>query len=150
MSRRKTVIRCWRRKIAMESYDELVKRAQSLLPHKGEEKNRFEIPSVKGRVQGKKTVIINLKAIADFVDRDEDFLFSYLMRELATKGIKEGNYHVFMGNFAAIKINEKVLSFVKEYVNCRECGKPDTKMSKTDRIMFIKCMACGAKYPIRK
>lgn len=134
----------------MKSYDELIKRAEELLPNKSEEKKRFEIPKIRGRVQGKRTIISNLKAISDFIDRDEKMLFSFLMRELATKGIKEGKYHVFMGRFSSTRINEKIEKFVNEYVNCKECKKPDTKLTKKDRIMFVKCMACGAKYPVRK
>lgn len=131
-------------------YDELVKRAKELLPERGEEKQRFEVPRVKGRIQGKKTIINNLKAISDYLDRPEKMLFKYLLKEFGTKGIKDGNYYVFTGKFGATLINEKVEKFVNEYVKCRECGKPDTKLKKQDRINFVKCMACGAKYPIQK
>jgi len=136
--------------IFMMTYEELAKRFRELTPFKGEEKTRFEVPKVKGRIQGKKTIINNLKQIADFLDRDEKFLLSYLLKELATKGINEGQYTTFNGNFSAERINEKVAKFVNEFVNCRECKKPDTKLVKKDRVMFIECMACGAKYHIRK
>ncbi|MDD2678858.1 MAG: translation initiation factor IF-2 subunit beta [Candidatus Nanoarchaeia archaeon] len=131
-------------------YDELAKRLRKLMPYKGEEKTRFEVPKVKGRMQGKKTIISNLKQIADFLDRDEKLLLSFLLKELATKGVIDGQYTIFNGNFSADKINEKVSKFVNEFVNCKECKKPDTKLTKTDRVMQITCMACGAKYPIRK
>jgi translation initiation factor 2 subunit 2 len=131
-------------------YDELLKRAKTLLPEKGEEKQRFEVPKVKGRIQGKKTIISNMKAISDYLARPETMLFKYLLREFGTKGVKDGNFYVFTGKFGATLINEKIGKFVSEYVNCRECGKPDTKLSKQDRINFIKCMACGAKYPIQR
>lgn len=131
-------------------YESLLKRAKKLLPEKGEEHKRFEVPKVKGRIQGKKTIISNMKAISDYVDRPEGMLFKYLLREFGTKGVKDGNFYVFNGKFGATLINEKIDKFVKEYVNCRECGKPDTKLHKQDRINFIKCMACGAKYPIQK
>jgi len=134
----------------MMSYQDLVKRFRELMPYKGEEKTRFEVPKVKGRVQGKKTIISNLKQIADFLDREEKLLLSFLLKELATKGIIEGQYVKFNGNFSADKINEKVSKFVNEFVNCKECKKPDTKLTKVDRVMYINCMACGAKYPIRK
>lgn len=133
----------------MMEYDDLVKRMEKLLPGKGEEKTRFEVPKVKGRIQGKKTMIINLKAIADFLDRDEKLLLKFLLKELGTKAIKESTHYVLTGKFSAQLINEKIDKFVNEFVKCRECKKPDTKMTKHDRINSIKCMACGAKYPIR-
>ncbi len=131
------------------SYNELLNRARELLPEKGEERSRFEVPKVKGRIQGKRTIISNLKAIADYIDRDESLLFKFLLKELATKGVRDGNYYVFNGKFGSTLINNKIQKFVNEYVICRECGKPDTKLIKQDRIYFIKCMACGARYPIR-
>jgi translation initiation factor 2 subunit 2 len=137
-------------KIIMMNYQDLAKRFRELMPYKGEEKTRFEVPKVKGRIQGKKTIISNLKQIADFLDRDEKMLLSFLLKELATKGVQEGQFTNFSGNFSADKINEKIDKFVNEFVNCRECKKPDTKLVKKDRVMFITCMACGAKYPVRK
>jgi len=131
------------------NYDELVKRAKDLLPEKQEEHQRFEVPKVRGRIQGKKTTISNFKSICDFIARPEDMVFKFLLKELATKGVKEGKFYVFNGKFNSTLINEKLQKFVNEFVNCRECGKPDTKLSKQDRISLIKCMACGAKYPIQ-
>ncbi|MBN1923579.1 MAG: translation initiation factor IF-2 subunit beta [Nanoarchaeota archaeon] len=134
----------------MMDYDSLIKRAEELMPEKGKEHKRFEVPKIKGRIQGKKTIISNMKAITDYIDRPEEMVFKFLLKELATKGVKEGSFYVFNGKFGATQINEKIDKFVNEFVNCRECAKPDTKLSKQDRIMFIKCMACGAKYPVRK
>ena len=134
----------------MDDYEKLLKRAESLMPEKSEEHKRFEVPKIRGRIQGKKTIVSNLKAISDYLDRDENMIFKFLLKELATKGVKEGKFYVFTGKFGATQINDKVQKFVNEFVNCRECGYPDTKLKKQDRIMFIKCMACGAKYPVRK
>jgi translation initiation factor 2 subunit 2 len=47
------------------------------------------------------------------------------------------------------KINQKVEQYVKEFVLCKECGKPDTELSKEDRMSFVKCLACGAKHSVR-
>lgn len=131
-------------------YDNLVKRVNELLPDKKEaETKRFKVPKVKGRIQGNKTIITNLKSISDYLDRSEEMVYKYLIKEFGTKAIKQGNQYVFTGRFPSGKINEKIKKFVKEYVTCKECGKPDTKLIKQDRIHFIKCMACGAKYPIK-
>lgn len=129
-------------------YDELLKRAKKLLPEKSEEHKRFEVPKVRGRIQGKKTIVSNIKSISDFIARPETMLFKFLLKELATKGVKEGNFYTFNGRFNSTLINERIQKFVNEFVNCRECKKPDTKLSKQDRVIFLKCMACGAKYPL--
>ena len=43
--------------------------------------------------------------------------------------------------------------YVKEYVICGECGKPDTQLVLETRIMRKRCDACGASIsvkPLRK
>ena len=37
----------------------------------------------------------------------------------------------------------------KEFVLCKECKKPDTELLKEDRLLFIHCLACGAKHSVR-
>ena len=39
--------------------------------------------------------------------------------------------------------------YCTDFVLCRECGKPDTQLTKEDRVHIMKCMACGAKHPIK-
>ncbi len=133
----------------MKSYKSLLKRAEEMLPEQSKEEARFNVPRVKGRIQGKSTRITNFKKISDYVARNPKLLLKYLSKELATKGYMDGNTAVFKGVFKSYKLNEKIKSFVDEYVKCRECGKPDTRVKKQDRIQFIKCMACGAKYPVK-
>ena len=41
----------------MNSYEKLLERAHSKLPEKSQKSDRFEIPSVKGHIQGNKTII---------------------------------------------------------------------------------------------
>jgi translation initiation factor 2 subunit 2 len=48
-----------------------------------------------------------------------------------------------------VKINEKIEAYAKEFVICSECKKPDTELTKENRLMFIKCLACGAKKTVR-
>ena len=45
-------------------------------------------------------------------------------------------------------INQKIEKYVKNYVICPVCGKPDTKLIKVDRVLVMKCMACGAVSPV--
>jgi translation initiation factor 2 subunit 2 len=46
-------------------------------------------------------------------------------------------------------MEKKLESYVKGYVLCKECKKPDTKLIREDRITFLKCDACGAKSPVK-
>ena len=43
-----------------------------------------------------------------------------------------------------------IKSYVEDYVICSECGKPDTRLVKDDRVMLLRCDACGSHRPVRK
>ena len=43
-----------------------------------------------------------------------------------------------------------IKSYVEDYVICSECGKPDTRLVKDDRVMILRCDACGSHRPVRK
>mgnify|MGYP001951507777 CR=1 FL=1 len=47
------------------------------------------------------------------------------------------------------KINNKIQDYANEFVICKDCNKPDTKILKEGRIDMLKCTACGAKHPIK-
>ena len=74
----------------------------------------------------------------------------YMLKELATKGEIEGAKANFQGVFSDYVIKNKVESYVKDYVICPECNKPDTKITKQDRQFFVKCEACGARHPVSR
>ena len=55
---------------------------------------------------------------------------------------------IMSSRIPANRINEKIIQYARQYVFCKECGKPDTKLLKKDNTIKIKCTACGASYPI--
>jgi translation initiation factor 2 subunit 2 len=129
-------------------YEELLKKAQSELPEDISSSERFEIPKVKGHIQGNKTIISNLSQIATSLHRPLQLLVKYLEKQLATKAIIEGSFVIFNSKIAASKINLRIQQFTDQFVICKECGKPETKLSKDTGVFFISCQACGAKYSL--
>jgi translation initiation factor 2 subunit 2 len=107
--------------------------------------SRFEIPKVKGHVEGTKTIITNFSQICDSLRRDKDHVTKFLYKELATSGKIDGERLIFNRKLTSAKINEKIEAYANEFVICPECKKPDTELTKENRLMFIKCLACGAK-----
>lgn len=130
-------------------YKSMLKKAKKELPKEVVEKTRFEIPKIKGYIEGNKTMVTNFIQICDNLHREPKLFLKYLQRELATPAIIDGKKLVLGRKIGSKAINEKVEQFVRDYVLCKECGKPDTKFFKEDRVMFLKCMACGAKHPIK-
>ena len=124
--------------------DKLYKEVKPI--EKGE---RFEIPKVKGHIEGTKTIITNFSQICDIIRRDKQHVLKYLFKELATPGIIDGERLILNRKLSSALMNEKIESYVREFVICPECKKPDTELKKEDRVMFLHCLACGAKHSVR-
>lgn len=131
-------------------YKELLKQARENLPEAVFEKERFEIPKVRGHIQGNRTVITNFLQIATSLGREPEHMLKYILKELATPGeIKKSGSVIVGTKIPASRINQKIRQYADEFVFCPECGKPDTKLEKDRDLMFIKCAACGCRHPVK-
>ena len=83
------------------------------------------------------------------LNRPQDQLLKYLQRELATPAEIDGPRLILGRKISSSIINQKIKQYCDDFVICKECRKPDTQIIKEDRIMFLKCMVCGARQPIR-
>ncbi len=128
-------------------YKKLLKQARKNLPESVLKTERFTIPKIRGHLQGNKTVLSNFFQIADSLGRDPNSLLKYILKELATPGEVQKSLVVLGRKVSATRINEKVEEYAKKFVLCKDCGKPDSKLIKQNRMVFIKCNACGARYP---
>ncbi|MBS3107689.1 translation initiation factor IF-2 subunit beta [Candidatus Woesearchaeota archaeon] len=132
-------------------YSDMLKRGRANLPEKllnptGE---RFEIPKVKGFIEGNKTIMTNFSQIVDAFRREGDLFLKFLQKELATPAQVDGQRLILGRKLPANLINQKIEEFAKTYVLCPDCGKPDTVLIKQDRLLFLKCQACGSKHPVK-
>ena len=119
------------------------------LPESILKKERFELQEVKSIIQGNKTIISNFSSIVSQIRREAQHLLKFLLRELATPGNIDGPRLILGRKISSRLIQQKVEEYVKIFVLCPECKKPDTKLIKEDKILSIKCMACGAKHTIK-
>jgi len=130
-------------------YEDLLKKAYKEIPKTKGVSDRFEIPKVQGFFQGNKTIINTFAKIVQTFRRDPSQLQKYLLRELATSGSVDGQRLILNRKISSNLINQKIAQYAKDFVICKECGKPDTILKKEDRFLQVKCQACGAKYTIR-
>lgn len=133
----------------MEQYEKLLDEAYNKIKKIESSGERFEIPEIKGHFEGKKTILTNFFQIALYLRRNPEHLQKFLLKELATAGQKEGDKLVLNNKIPSLKINQKIDHYAKEFVICRECGKPDTEIIKEDRLSFLHCLACGAKHSVQ-
>ena len=131
-----------------DDYESLLKRAQEKLPKGIQETTRFEVPPFESFAEGAKTVISNFTEVARFLGRDPNHLMKFILAAAGSNGELDGPRLKFMGNRSTDFLNNKLDEYVKTFVNCQTCGKPDTSLyvdQKTGENK-IKCKACGANY----
>jgi len=129
-------------------YEQMLERGKKALPEVATATERFVVPNVTGHLEGNKTVISNFLQIASILRRTPEHLLKYISRETAAKGEIKKQLLLFNTKIPSAKLNEKIQQYVDEFVICKECGKPDTKIYKEGIVTFIKCQACGAKHSI--
>jgi len=130
-------------------YAELLKKAKEKLPAVSESSSRFEMPKVVGHVQGNKTVVSNFNQIVSAFNRKPEHFLKFLLKELATPGELRGSLLIFGTKVHSSTINEKIKKYADEFVICKTCGKPDTKLVSEGDFLFLRCQACGAKRAVR-
>ncbi|MBS3782700.1 MAG: translation initiation factor IF-2 subunit beta [Candidatus Thermoplasmatota archaeon] len=130
-------------------YDNLLETARDEIPDEISEHDRFEIPDLDILQEGNTTIFRNFNDVADQINRSPEKFLKFLLGELGTAGERENGRVVFKGKINSSKIKNKIEDYVEKYVLCPECGRPDTRLVKEDRVDIIKCDACGAHGPIR-
>ncbi len=126
-------------------YMELLKRANDLKSTSSGDSERFEMPRANVNYSGNKTIITNFGKIASILRREKKHISKYMSKELAAPGEINGNELIILSRIPRNILQKKLESYVKEYVLCPQCGKPDTKIVKEGKITYLKCEACGAK-----
>ncbi len=131
-----------------KDYRAMLDRAHGGLPEKVEAYERWTVPRPNVRQVGRRTVIMNFKEIADEMRRDPDHLLKFLSGEMATLANFDGTRAVFQGTFRLDSIRNLLEVYTNRYVICPVCKRPDTKISRSKRLWFLQCEACGARSSI--
>jgi len=128
------------------NYEEMLKRGKEQMPEVSDQIERFNIPKVKGHIEGNKTIVSNFSEISKTLRRKPEHILKFILKELAAPGEIRKESALFGTKLSASKINEKIASYAETFVLCKDCGKPDTKLTKEGGTYFLKCQACGAKH----
>ena len=126
-------------------YESLLKSAMEKIPKKEAGGSRFKVPQAVVESQGSKTVIKNFSEIAAALRREPAHIVRFIAKELAAPGSVQSGSLVLQVKVSREVLQKKLEDYIKKFVYCRVCGEPDTKIEKEDRIVFIRCEACGAR-----
>jgi len=128
-----------------EDYAKLLEKAYSNLPKTVGTGERFEIPKVVGIRMGRRTIVQNFGDISSVMNREPHHLLKFLSRELATAASLDGTRAIFQGKFDVGTVTRLLNIYAQRFVICPICNRPDTKMEKEGRYLFLRCEACGAR-----
>jgi translation initiation factor 2 subunit 2 len=131
------------------AYEQLLDKALAEMPASVEIRQRFEVPKVRGHIEGNKTVISNFPQIVSALQRPFEQVLKFILKELAAPGVFRNGLLILGSRQSASKVNEKIRRYADEFLLCRECGKPDTKIIHDGDRAYLKCSVCAAKYPVR-
>lgn len=129
-------------------YEEMLKKGIEKIPKDILRKERFELPAVIVEVQGNKSSFKNFGDVVSVMRREPNHVAKFIFKELATAGSIQENALILQGRISKEVLQRKVEEYIKKFIYCKECGKPDTKLTKEARLMFLKCEACGAKHSV--
>ncbi len=133
-----------------DKYLEWLDRGLSRVP-KTVSRDRLNVPSVECVGEKNKTIVQNLNQIVDLLNRDVKHLLKYMTLRLAApySEIGEGRY-VFKGRILPKQLDTVIADYIKAYVECPVCKRPDTKLSREKRgIVQLVCLSCGAVSPVK-
>ncbi|MGC9310894.1 MAG: translation initiation factor IF-2 subunit beta [Candidatus Aenigmatarchaeota archaeon] len=123
-------------------YKEMLEQVYSVV-QKGEVEERIQIIQPVISVQGNKTIIGNFDKFCASIRRDPLQVMKFLTRELAAAASFDSGRLTLQTKSPLVR--DKIDKYMKNFVYCAECKRPDTSIKKEGRFFVIKCEACGAK-----
>lgn len=112
----------------------------------GDKKKFTMVPPQVARDGSKKTVFANVVDICKRMHRQPEHVIQFLFAELGTIGSVDGAQRlVIRGRFQPKQIENVLRRYITEYVICKTCKRPETKLTKENRIFFVTCEKCGSQ-----
>jgi translation initiation factor 2 beta subunit (eIF-2beta)/eIF-5 len=112
---------------------------------------RYVIPSLIYEIINNKgtkiTILVNYINFCELLHFDKDILIKIIGKKLSCKaGIhKTSNLYYLQGDFNKNTINNIIYEFIREYLLCNSCDKPEVKLKYKKSQIRQKCCACGYK-----
>lgn len=93
----------------------------------------------------RKTFINNFNDVCDSLNRKPDIISAYIAKELKINtSITASGILIINGTYKKIFINDLIIKYIVNYVQCPICKSCKTITNKVDKINFIECKKCRA------
>ncbi|CAH6421160.1 Translation initiation factor IF2/IF5 [uncultured virus] len=107
------------------------------------ENKKLIIPRPEVVVANKKTCIQNFGKICEKLNRKMSDVQAFFDTELRIKSsINSEDRLIIPGIFRLSGIQNILINYIKNFLECKECGATNTFINKENRINFIKCNIC--------
>jgi len=136
--------------VDLYDYDSLLKRARKQLESINSEHERFIIPELESLIQGKKTLLKNAGQVSKTLKRDIQHLLKFFVKETGVPATSDDTKVILNGIVNSYKVNQIYTKYIDEFVLCKQCKKPETRIIMEKGVLLLKCDACGAINPVRK
>ncbi len=136
--------------IDLLDYNLLLARARKQLESINVEHERFVIPELENMIQGKKTVLRNAGQISKTLKRDIQHMLRYFVKETGVPATNDDTKIILNGMVNSYKVSQIYTKYINEFVLCKQCKKPETRIITEKGVLLLKCDACGGVNPIRK
>lgn len=131
-------------------YNALLQRARKQMETINIAQERFVVPELENLIQGKKTLLKNAGLVAKALKRDVQHLLKHFVKETGVPATNDDTKIVLNGAVNSYKIKQIYDKYIEEFVLCKQCKKPETRIITEKGVLLLKCDACGAINPIRK
>nr|MDO8110279.1 translation initiation factor IF-2 subunit beta [Candidatus Sigynarchaeota archaeon] len=133
-------------------YIKLLDHALSQLPPDVMKHEKFVMPEAQIFIEGSKTLIKNFKVLAEKALRDPKHFMKFIVSEVGSAGTydDQAGRAILSGAFTRKLIIDTIDKYVRDFVVCKTCGRPDTVIDKEGRQAVLHCKACGSSRAIPK
>ena len=130
-------------------YESLLDRARSNIPEEISNRSRWTLPDPQIMIEGSNTIFRNFAEVVNQMDRDDNHVYQFMLKELGTAGSRDGPRARFKGRIPPKRLKKAIVNYVNTYIKCVQCNSPDTHFIKYDRTTLLKCQACCATRPVK-
>ncbi|MEM0476123.1 MAG: hypothetical protein QW367_00595 [Candidatus Aenigmatarchaeota archaeon] len=133
----------------MKSYEEMLEEALKKLPDVFISSDRYAIPEIEVKYEKNKTYVLNIKEILFKIKRKEEDFKGDFSRIVGIPARFENDILVLNGLVNKEILRKKLEDYIKNFVICDVCNKPETIIIEENKIRYLKCEACGNKKILR-
>ncbi len=132
-----------------DDYYNLLGKADGKFSASTKSERRLKIPQPEIIYEGKITIFRNFGQMIQMLNREPKIFVKFLTRELGIGITVDGSRLVINKKVDQETLRRKIEQYLTIYVECSECGSPDTEIKKIGRVDILECKACGAQHPLK-